>query len=163
MGRVAIGVGVCALLTGALGAAGTAAGASAAPSCGAVVKGVVVLQTDLVDCRGDGLIVGAPNTRIDLNGHLIRGTTAAGSVGIRFNGRAEFRIESSKPFAAIQQFEVGIKAADVQRLVVRNVMAQALLAGVQLDRVRSSTISGSNVGFAERVSGCDPATSATGI
>ena len=47
--------------------------AAAAPpiGCGSVVTKNVVLQADLTDCTGDGLVVGAPGIRIDLNGHRI--------------------------------------------------------------------------------------------
>jgi hypothetical protein len=41
-----------------------------AASCGQVVEGLVELNSDL-DCSGDGLIVGADDTTIGLNGHTI--------------------------------------------------------------------------------------------
>jgi len=42
-------------------------------SCGDTVTESIVLQNDLVNCLGEGLIVGAPDIEIDLNGHTISG------------------------------------------------------------------------------------------
>jgi parallel beta-helix repeat protein len=42
-------------------------------ACGDVVTSSVTLQADLLDCPGDGLVVGASGITIDLNGHTIAG------------------------------------------------------------------------------------------
>ena len=41
-------------------------------ACGEVVEGLVELNSDL-DCSGDGLIVGADEMTVRLNGHTIMG------------------------------------------------------------------------------------------
>jgi parallel beta-helix repeat protein len=45
-------------------------------SCGQTVTASITLTSDLVGCRGSGLVVGADNVTIDLNGHTIDGTNA---------------------------------------------------------------------------------------
>ncbi len=54
-----------------------AAPAEAAPAgqvtCGQVITQSVKLANDLVDCPRHGLVVGAPNITIDLNGHTVDG------------------------------------------------------------------------------------------
>jgi parallel beta-helix repeat protein len=65
----------------ALGAVFSAAQTAAGPargtvSCGQTVTASTTLTSDLVDCGGSGLVVGADNVTIDLNGHTIDGTNA---------------------------------------------------------------------------------------
>jgi hypothetical protein len=57
----------------ALFACATASVAQGAVACGQVITEDTTLTTDLVACTGDGLIIGAPNVTLDLNGHSIRG------------------------------------------------------------------------------------------
>ena len=163
MGRLArwAGIGVIGMIGG--GVAIAASPAAAAFGCGSVVVGHVVLQSDITGCTGDGLIVGAANTRINLNVHAIGGTRAPGSVGIRVSGHNDVRIESTAPFAAIQEFEVGIGASATRRLSVSGVATQVVVVGLSLERSRGATVRGNNLGFAERVPSCDPATAPAGI
>jgi parallel beta-helix repeat protein len=66
-----------ALLTGWLGLA--AGPALAQPlGCGAVVTQSVTLAADLLDCQGDGLVIGASGITVDLNGHTISGQIISG-------------------------------------------------------------------------------------
>ncbi len=53
-----------------------------AQSCGSTVTSSVVVTSDLLGCSGDGLIVGADNIIIDLDGHTISGSGTSGSVGV---------------------------------------------------------------------------------
>jgi Right handed beta helix region len=68
--------------------------AEAAVTCGATVTKDVKLKKNLTDCSGDGLVVGASNITIDLNGHRITGQDAPGSDGITaFGGFLNLRIK----------------------------------------------------------------------
>jgi parallel beta-helix repeat protein len=51
-------------------------------SCGQIVSGEVELTNDLNCSSGDGLIVGAPGTTINLNGYKITASDDAGSEGL---------------------------------------------------------------------------------
>src|ERR687898_3278406 len=51
---------------------GTPSGASTNAACGQVVSGVVNLTANL-NCSGDGIVVGGPNTVINMNGFSITG------------------------------------------------------------------------------------------
>jgi hypothetical protein len=68
------------VVTGAAAVAASSAAASqpAAVHCGETLTKRVRLKADLVDCPGDGLIVGASGITIDLNGHTIDGVPVAG-------------------------------------------------------------------------------------
>ena len=41
--------------------------------CGEVLKEHTLVANDLIDCPGEGLVVGAPNIVVDLGGHIIDG------------------------------------------------------------------------------------------
>ena len=44
-----------------------------AVSCGATITRDTTLKADLTNCPGDGLVIGADNITLDLNGHTIDG------------------------------------------------------------------------------------------
>ena len=64
------------VLAAVVPAAQPAAGAGTNVSCGQTLTKSMTLTNDLVDCPGNGLLVGADNITIDLNGHTIDGTNA---------------------------------------------------------------------------------------
>ena len=69
----AIGPGFLTVLTVvALLASGSQA-VAAHVQCGDVITEDTTLDSDLVDCPGDGLVIGADNVTLDLNGHTIDG------------------------------------------------------------------------------------------
>jgi len=86
--------------------------------CGQVVEGLVELNSDL-DCRGDGLIVGADGTTIRLNDHTIRGTGPDSSkVGISVGNENGVTIEGP---GTIEQFQAGILASDAKGTSITSV------------------------------------------
>jgi parallel beta-helix repeat protein len=136
---------------------------AAALGCGSIVTGTVALQADILGCAGDGLVVGGPNTTIDLNGFTIAGTRIPGSIGIRINGHGNVVIRSSAPFASVAEFDVGIRAVNTTGLTVSDVTTQAVNFGLRLERSSQATIRGNNLGFAERVPDCNAVTAPAGI
>ncbi|MGA7369994.1 MAG: NosD domain-containing protein [Nitrososphaeraceae archaeon] len=96
------------------------------PACGQTVSGVVSLTANL-NCSGDGIIVGGPNTVINMNGFSITGP-----------GK-----DSSK---------VGIMAPNVDNVVVHgpgsisNFQAGALLTGANGFKINSVILSGNQIG-----------------
>jgi Right handed beta helix region len=69
---------VVVLALGAL-ALGAAPALAQPLECGAVVTQDTTLTSDLLDCPGDGLVIGADGITVDLNGHTISGTLISGS------------------------------------------------------------------------------------
>jgi hypothetical protein len=96
------------------------------PACGQVVSGIVNLTSNL-DCSGDGLIVGGPNTVINMNGFSITGPGQ----------------ESSK---------VGIMVPNVDNVVVNgpgslsNFQAGVLLTGANGFKIDSVILSNNQIG-----------------
>jgi parallel beta-helix repeat protein len=72
--------GAAALLLMAFGASRASA---ANVHCGQVITTNTVVENDVRDCPGDGLVIGADNITLDLNGHLI---AVGGGVGVKLVG-----------------------------------------------------------------------------
>src|SRR3954463_14789092 len=70
--RFAILIGVAAVGVMALGAQ-TAAAAVQQLSCGDTITTDTTLHKDLVNCPTNGIVIGADNVTLDLNGHTIDG------------------------------------------------------------------------------------------
>lgn len=64
----------------------TPGSASAAVRCGQVVRSDFILRGDLLNCGGDGLVVGADNITLNLNGHELRGKGHLSTAGVRIDG-----------------------------------------------------------------------------
>ena len=96
------------------------AAAAADLACGDVVMADVVLQADLVGCS-TGLVVGADNVTIDLNGHTIDGQSTLTGAGVEAVGRSGVRVVNGR----IRSFALGVFLLDttessVARLDVRD-------------------------------------------
>jgi hypothetical protein len=89
-------------------------------SCGQTIVASTVLDSDLVNCPGDGIVIGASNVTLDLNGHTIDGS-------------------SSFPWSGHDR---GVRALSVRGLRIRNGTIQEFSGAVQLIDVDNSVISG---------------------
>ena len=96
-------------------------------SCGTVIATNVVLQQDLT-CSGDGLLVGAGNITIDLNGHTISGGGTSGC---------------GQPFLS----SAGVRGTETSRVgfsgvTVKNGTIQGFSAGILSDFLSASNYVG---------------------
>ncbi len=66
-------VGIAAAIVVGLLSFGAAPGSAAQVSCGQVITQDTKLDNDLTDCPGDGVVIGADNITLDLNGHTVDG------------------------------------------------------------------------------------------
>jgi parallel beta-helix repeat protein len=82
---------------------------AAQPSCSATITSNTTLAADLANCPGDGIVIGADNITLDLNGHTIDGDGIPGDsaldVGIRNNGHAGVTIIGG----TVGEFDRGIQ------------------------------------------------------
>ena len=134
-----------------------------AVGCGEVVTESVRLTNDIIECPGIGLVAGAPNITIDLNGHLIDGagegtgvlnprydgvTVMNGRItgfafGVQFNPGVNDSVVSDLSIEANE--EAGIVLSDADRNVVRdndltgNMFGVHLTAGTRDVTVRANT------------------------
>ena len=70
--------------------------------CGQSLKQSTIVTNDLADCLWDGLVVGAPNITIDLNGHTIDGKGLG--AGIRNDGHDNVTIKNGR----VVDFDFGV-------------------------------------------------------
>jgi parallel beta-helix repeat protein len=90
--------------SGSSGSASTAAPISTSLSCGQVIKQSVKLTANL-DCKTDGIIVGADGITIDLNGFTLSGPGEKSSkVGIMFADNDEVTVQGP---GTITEFQAG--------------------------------------------------------
>ncbi|MGQ0576199.1 MAG: right-handed parallel beta-helix repeat-containing protein [Pseudonocardia sp.] len=117
-----------------------AAGELTTVFCGQVITVSTWVANDLTDCAGEGLVIGAPNIVLDLDGHTIDGpdyltTNLSGQeggfpAGIRNGGHDNVVIRNG----TVAQFGVGVHLlAGTARNVVSNLTIQTnATAGVEL-------------------------------
>src|SRR5688572_2702615 len=89
-------------------------GASAeAQSCGQVLTRSTTLTADLLNCPGDGLVIGANGVVLNLNSHTVDGVGLG--VGIRNDGFDRVTIRNG----TVQDFDYGIQLnAGTERNIV---------------------------------------------
>src|SRR5689334_13099778 len=73
----------------------TAGAGTPALVCGSTLTRSTTLRSDLLHCPGTALVIGADGITVDLGGHAISGTNAAGSEGIADDGHAAVHIVGS--------------------------------------------------------------------
>jgi parallel beta-helix repeat protein len=97
-------------------------------ACGKVIKRSVKLTHDLINCPGDGLVVGANGISINLNGKTVDGVSLG--VGIRNDGFDRVTIRNGR----VQGFNYGVQLSPGTRrnLVTKLIVTGSEYAGVQL-------------------------------
>jgi parallel beta-helix repeat protein len=83
------------------------------PSCGEVITVDTTLAQDLIDCPGDGIVIGAANITLDLNRHTVDGDAAPGAagpdIGVRNDGFDGVKVKGG----TVREFDFGIRISDV--------------------------------------------------
>lgn len=75
-------------------------------TCGETITHSVTLTNDLINCPGDGVVIGAANLTIDLNGHTVAGVGSdAAGTGILSEGYTATTVEGG----TVQDFRWGIQ------------------------------------------------------
>jgi len=129
------------LLTGILHAAklGSIPSNKGRTSCGETIYTDITLTEDLIDCPGNGLIIGADNIHLDCDNHIIDGT-GTGS-GIILDNRKNCMIEDCK----IKEFEKGIFIDKVDpgyddNYIIRNVIEDNTHTGLYIQASNRNNI-----------------------
>lgn len=85
-----------------------------APGCGQVITANATLQADIGPCQTDGIIIGADNITLNLNGHRIFGAPGPGNgnqAGVRLPARSGVTIRGNRGRTArgtIDGFDAGV-------------------------------------------------------
>ncbi len=83
-------------------------------NCGDTLTRNTRLHRDL-NCAGSGLIIGADNVRLDLNGHTVAGADGEESVGIEVASRHGVTVRNG----VIRNFQIGIRLTDARHALLR--------------------------------------------
>src|SRR6516164_4339124 len=134
-----------------VGVPAEAAPASTVVRCGQTISASTRLANDLVDCPGDGLVIGADNITLDLAGHSISGLNSPGSEGIADNGHGGITVKNG----TISNFflhGIGLRRAPgsaVSNMTIRKIgaggVAGEVSAGVLVDKSPNASVSKSTV------------------
>jgi parallel beta-helix repeat protein len=124
-------------------------------SCGQVLMSSILVTNNLIDCPGDGLVIGADGITLDLNGHTIDGVGLG--VGVRNDGFDSVIITNG----TVQEFDFGVQLNPGTALNVVSSLTVQLNqdAGIQLsdaddgmpmtgNTIRNNTIGGNETGIA---------------
>ena len=136
--------------------------------CGQTLLVSTKLANDLSNCLGEGLVAGADNIVIDLNGHTVDGpdylveNVVGGQEegfpgGIRISGKKNVLVTSSKPGGTVQQFGYGVlmTSGTIHSTVENITVARNAMSGVELfdaddgrngNTVRNNTIHSNELG-----------------
>jgi hypothetical protein len=136
------------------GAAATAAAASSNPACGQVVSGLVNLSANL-NCSGDGLIVGGPNTLINMNGFSITGPGQDSSkVGIMVPNVDNVVVNGP---GSISNFQAGVlltgaNGFKINSAILSNNQIGTFMTGAENAEIQQNIIQGNSIGVASHSS-----------
>lgn len=131
-----------------------AAAASSSAACGQVVSGVVNLTANL-NCSGDGIIVGGPNTVINMNGFSITGPGQDSSkVGIMVPNVDNVVVNGP---GSISNFQAGVlltgaNGFKINSVILSNNQIGTFMTGAENAQVQQNIIQGNSIGVASHSS-----------
>ena len=123
-------------------------------ACGQVVSGVVNLTANL-NCSGDGLIVGGPNTVINMNGFSITGPGQDSSkVGIMVPNVDNVVVNGP---GSISNFQAGVLLTGatgfaINSVILSNNQIGTFMTGAENAQVQQNIIQGNSIGVASHSS-----------
>jgi parallel beta-helix repeat protein len=123
----------------AIGLAATPAMAAGhrALACGDTITRDTHLASDLLDCPGTGLVIGADGITLDLGGHTIGGDASGDDVGIDLEGHAGVTIAEGR----VRGFSEGVFVLGAHAIAIRKLTSTDQgHGGITIDRSRGVTI-----------------------
>jgi len=99
-----------------------------AVSCGDTIFVSTELDSNLIDCPGDGVIIGADNIELKLNGFIIDGDAAGTDVGVRVTNGNKVKVTGP---GIVREFHEGVLFDGGTKNEIRDVTAEGnLLRGI---------------------------------
>jgi hypothetical protein len=104
-------------------------------SCGDTITADTTLDSDLANCPGDGVVIGADNITLDLNGHQIDGTGSNEGVdnGSGFQGVTIKR-------GSIQQFSAGVNLLMATGNLVSRLQVSDVATGISVGQSSENVV-----------------------
>ena len=109
-------------------------------SCGAIITANTKLDSDLISCPGHGVVIGAPNITLNLNGHTIDGGGSTGfNIGIdNSSGYDGVTIKNG----TVQGFSKGVLLIHASGNLVSNITAADNDTGILLSPSTNNRVKG---------------------
>ena len=105
--------------------------------CGDVITQDTTLDSDLVNCPGDGVVIGAGGITLDLSGHTVDGTGAGdGQTGVYDEGHDGVTVEGGR----IQEFYSAVYLDDADANAIRSVSVTDTGAAIYLEHADGNVI-----------------------
>ncbi len=98
-------------------------------ACGQVITHSTHVSNDLIDCPGDGLVIGAANIKLDLAGHLVDGVNNPAADGIDNTGGFDNVVVRH---GTIQQFQQGVHLVDASGNKLEHLTVRQTFRGIEL-------------------------------
>ncbi|TVP40805.1 right-handed parallel beta-helix repeat-containing protein [Candidatus Nitrosocosmicus arcticus] len=120
------------------------------PACGQIVQGKVKLISNLI-CKSDGLIVGANNTIIDMNGFSLKGPGLnSNKVGIMIGGQHNVTISGNGIISGFQSgiYLSGSSNVFAHEININNNKVAFYVTGAQDSEITSNMINNNTIGVA---------------
>jgi parallel beta-helix repeat protein len=118
---------VC-FLAGAAAIPATALGGGGGVGCGSVLYADTTLHADILDCAGDGLVIGADGITVNLNGHVVDGSRAPGTTGVVNAGHGGIVVRNG----TVQEFDSLARLDQVRRNAIVGVTFRDGVEGVSI-------------------------------
>ena len=140
--------------SGGTPAEGAPASTSTNAACGQVVSGVVNLTSNL-NCSGDGIIVGGPNTVVNMNGFSITGPGQDSSkVGIMVPNVDNVVVNGP---GSLSNFQAGVLLTGatgftINSVILSNNQIGTFMTGAENAQVQQNIIQGNSIGVASHSS-----------
>ena len=112
-------------------------------SCGDTITKDTKLTSDLIDCAGDGIVIGASHVTLDLNGHKVdgdedpAGTGNGLGVGVDNGGYDRVTIKNG----SIRQFVEGVSVENASRNTISDLSVAGNVEGVGLENADRNRLS----------------------
>jgi parallel beta-helix repeat protein len=133
---------------------GASSSSSTNAACGQVVSGVVNLTSNL-DCSGDGLIVGGPNTVINMNGFSISGPGQESSkVGIMVPNVDNVAVNGP---GSLSNFQAGVlltgaNGFKIDSVILSNNQIGTFMTGAENAQIQQNIVQDNSIGIASHSS-----------
>jgi parallel beta-helix repeat protein len=96
-------------------------------SCGQTITQSTVLENDVGPCPSNGIVIGADNVTLDLNGHRVFGRPFSGDrAGVYLRNRTGVTVKNG----TVSNFDMGVAIESGSRNTVRNIVARDNIGGV---------------------------------